>query len=70
MNLSERSRTSCEAEREEISEDCRTAHRRDGKPLMVMVATTLAATALVLGMMWMSNTRYEDTSYRTTAEQQ
>ena len=43
---------------------------RDTKSFIVMVAVTLVATALVLGMMWMNNLRHEGASSRVVAEQQ
>jgi hypothetical protein len=58
-----------EAEGERAPDDPRAAEARDSKPLIVMVAVTLVATALVLGMMWMNNTRYDGSSPRPVAEQ-
>lgn len=57
-----------EAERERTPDDPRASEPRDAKPLIVMVATALAATVLVLGMMWMNNTRYDGASPRPVAE--
>jgi hypothetical protein len=58
-----------EAEREKAPDDPKAVEPRDTKPLIVMVATALAATALVLGIMWMNNTRYDGASPRPVAEQ-
>jgi hypothetical protein len=62
-------RSSRDAERENASGDPRATDARDGKPLIVMVAVSLTATALVLGMMWMNNTRYDGANARAIAEQ-
>ena len=43
---------------------------RDGKSVLIMVATALVATALVLGMTWMNTARQEDASSRMLTEQQ
>jgi hypothetical protein len=43
---------------------------RDTKPLIVMISAALAATAVVLGIMWMSNPRYDGAGPRPVAEQQ
>jgi hypothetical protein len=58
-----------EAEREKTPDDPKAIEPRDTKPLVVMVAVALAATALVLGIMWMNNSRYDGTSPRPVAEQ-
>jgi len=63
-------RVNREAEREKTPADPQAAEPRDTKPLIVMVAAALAATALVLGMMWMNNPRYDGTSPRPVAERQ
>lgn len=59
-----------EAEREKTPADPQPVEPRDTKPLIVMVAAALAATALVLGMMWMNNPRYDGASPRPVAERQ
>ena len=59
-----------EAEREKTPDNPRAIEPRDSKPLIVMVAAALAATALVLGIMWMNNARYDGTSPRPVAERQ
>jgi hypothetical protein len=59
-----------EAEREKTASDPHAAEPRDSKPLIVMVAVALFATAIILGIMWISNTRYDGTSPRPVAEQQ
>ena len=41
----------------------------DSKPLIVMICAALAATVLVLGIMWVNNTRYDGTSGQPVAEQ-
>ena len=46
------------------------ADRRDTRPLIVMICAALAATVVVLGIMWMNNTRYDGSSPRPVAEQQ
>jgi hypothetical protein len=42
----------------------------DSKPLIVMICAALAATVLVLGIMWVNNTRYDGTSGTPIAEKQ
>jgi hypothetical protein len=42
----------------------------DAKPLIVMICAALAATVIVLGIMWVNNTRYDGASGRPVAEQQ
>lgn len=59
-----------EAEREKTAADPQAVKPRDAKPLIVMVAAALSATAIILGIMWMSNTRYDSASPRPVAEQQ
>jgi hypothetical protein len=46
------------------------AKPRDTRPLIVMVGAALAATAMVLGIMWINNTRYDGAGPRPVAEQQ
>jgi len=58
------------AEAEKTSGDPHATQPKDAKPLMVMVAAALAATAIVLGIMWMSNTRYDGAGSRPVAERQ
>ena len=41
----------------------------DSKPLIVMICAALAATVIVLGIMWTTNTRYDGASDRPVAEQ-
>jgi len=43
---------------------------RDTRPLIVMICAALAATVIVLGIMWVNNTRYDGASSRPVAEQQ
>ncbi len=43
---------------------------RDSRPLIVMICAALAATAMVLGIMWMNNPRYDGAGPRPVAEQQ
>jgi hypothetical protein len=62
-------RVNREAEREKTPDDPQATQPRDTKPLIVMIAAALSATAIVLGIMWMSNTRYDGTSPRPVAEQ-
>ena len=59
-----------EAELEKTPGDPHATEPRDSKPLIVMVAAALAATVIVLGIMWMNNTRYDGASPRPVAEQQ
>ncbi len=59
-----------EAEREKAPDDPQVADARDAKPLIVMIAAALAATTLVLGIMWMNGLRYDGATPRTVAEQQ
>lgn len=59
-----------EAEREKTAADPHAVKPRDAKPLIVMVAAALSATAIILGIMWISNTRYDGASSRPVAEQQ
>jgi hypothetical protein len=42
----------------------------DSKPLIVMICAALAATVIVLGIMWVNNTRYDGTSGTPVAERQ
>jgi hypothetical protein len=42
---------------------------RDTRPLIVMICAAMAATVIVLGIMWANNTRYDGTSGRPVAEQ-
>lgn len=42
----------------------------DAKPLIVMICAALAATVIVLGIMWGNNTRYDGTSGQPVAERQ
>jgi len=58
-----------EAEREKTASDPHAVEPRDSKPLIVMVAVALSATAIILGIMWVNNTRYEGASSRPVAEQ-
>jgi hypothetical protein len=69
MDLAEQDDIDREAKREKTSDDPQATGPRDGKSLMVMVAAALTATALVLGMMWMNNMRYDLASARTLSEQ-
>ncbi len=57
------------AEEEKISSDPRAVQPQEAKPRMVMVAATLAAAAIVLGLLWMSNGRDDGTGSRPVAEQ-
>jgi hypothetical protein len=59
-----------EAELEKTPDDPHATEPRDSKPLIVMVAAALAATVIVLGIMWMNNTRYDGGSPGPVAEQQ
>ena len=57
-----------EAEREKTPYDPKASEARDAKPLIVIVAAALTATVLILGIMWMSDTRYDGASPRPVAE--
>jgi hypothetical protein len=57
------------AEREKTAADPQATNPRDTKPLVLMVAAALSAAAIVLGIMWMNNTRYDGTSPHPVAEQ-
>ncbi|HSI01676.1 MAG TPA: hypothetical protein VLA02_13820 [Reyranella sp.] len=46
-----------EAELEKTLDDPQATEPSDSKPLIVMVCAALAATAIILGIMWMNNTR-------------
>ena len=41
----------------------------DSRPLIVMICAAMAATVIVLGIMWVNNTRYDGASDRPVAEQ-
>jgi hypothetical protein len=59
-----------EAELEKAPDDPeQPADRRDAKPLIVMICAALAASVIVLGIMWVNNTRYDGTSGQPVAEQ-
>jgi hypothetical protein len=58
-----------EAELEKTSGDPQAIEPGDSKPLIVMVAAALAATVIVLGIMWINNTRYDGAGSRPVAEQ-
>ena len=60
-----------EAELEKAPDDpARPADSRSARPLIVMICAALAATAVVLGIMWVNNTRYDGASGRPVAEKQ
>ncbi len=59
-----------EAELEKTPGDPHATEPGDSKPLIVTVAAALAATVIVLGIMWMHNTRSAGTNPRPVAEQQ
>ena len=59
-----------EAELEKMPDDPHATEPADSKPLIVMVCAALAATAIILGIMWMNNTRYDGAGPRPVAEQQ
>lgn len=63
-------RTDSETEREKTPEESRAVDAPDGRSFIVMIAATLIATVLVLGMMWVNNMRYDGASSRPVAEQQ
>lgn len=58
------------AEREKTASDPQATQPRQTRPLIVMVAAAVSLAAIVLGIMWMNNTRYDGTSPRPVAEQQ
>lgn len=57
------------AEEEKIASDRRAVQPKETKPPMVMVAATLAATVIILGLLWMSNGRDDGSGSRPVAEQ-
>jgi hypothetical protein len=60
-----------EAERERAPDDPQQpADADDSRPLIVMICAALAATVVVLGIMWVNNSRYDGASDRPIAEQQ
>ncbi|MCW5733302.1 MAG: hypothetical protein KIS73_04225 [Enhydrobacter sp.] len=62
-------RVNREAEREKTAADPQATKPRDTKPLVLMVAAALSTAAIVLGIMWMNNTRYDGTGPQPVAEQ-
>jgi hypothetical protein len=63
-------RNNREAELEKRPDDPQATKPADTRPLIVMVCAALAATAIILGIMWMNNTRYDGAGPRPVAEQQ
>ena len=60
-----------EAERERATDDpMQPVDAGDSKPLIVMICASLAATVVVLGIMWMNNSRDDGPSGPPVAEQQ
>jgi hypothetical protein len=59
-----------EAELEKTPDDPHAIEPRDSRPLIVMIGAALAATAIILGIMWVNNGRYERTNGRPVAEHQ
>jgi len=57
-----------EAEREKTAADPQAIEPQNVRPLIVMVAVALSAAAIVLGIMWVNNTR-NDGIPRPVAEQ-
>lgn len=51
-------------------DDTGKADTAEPRSFVVMAAAALVATALVLGIMWMKDLRYESASGRPVAEQQ
>jgi hypothetical protein len=58
-----------EAQLEKSPDDPKPTEPGDSKPLIVMICVALAATAVVLGVMWVNNTRYDGAGPRPVAEQ-
>jgi hypothetical protein len=59
-----------EAELEKAPDDPeQPADSRDARPLIAMICGALAVTVIVLGVMWVNNTRYDGASPRPVAEQ-
>ena len=58
-----------EAELEKTPDDPQPVEPRDSRPLIVMACAVLAATAIILGIMWVNNGRYDTTGGRPVAEQ-
>jgi hypothetical protein len=57
------------AEAEKIAGMQPVTEPKDSKSMLLMLAPSLAATATVLGIMWMGNMRYEGASSPAVAEQ-
>lgn len=57
------------AEEEKTSGDPHAIRPKETTPLIVMAAATLAATAVILGVLWMSNGHDEGSGPRPVAEQ-
>jgi len=59
-----------EAEREKAPDDPQQpVEPSDARPLIVMICAALAATVIVLGIMWMNNGRFAGTGGQPVAEQ-
>jgi hypothetical protein len=59
-----------EAELEKAPDDPQQpAGRSDSKPLIVMICAALAATVIVLGIMWVNDTNRSETGARSVAQQ-
>ena len=60
-----------EAEREKAPDDPeQPVSRGDSKPLIVMICAALAASVIVLGIMWVNNTNRSETGVPSVAQQQ
>ena len=60
-----------EAELEKAPDDPqRPVDSRSTRPLLAMTLAALAAIVIVLGIMWVNNTRYDGASGKPVAEQQ
>ena len=72
MDPSERDRIdriNREAELERTPGDPQPAGPKDAKPLILMICLAMVAAAVVLGVMWVSNTRYDGAGPQPVAEQ-
>jgi hypothetical protein len=57
-----------EAEREKTPDDPQPVDKGDSKPLIVMICAALAATVIVLGIMWVNDTRHPEGGAASIAE--
>ena len=58
-----------EAELEKTPDDPQPVDAGDSKPLIVMICAALAATVIVLGILWVNDTRHPEGGAASVAEQ-